>query len=140
MGILVLMIDACEGISGAACRLPELDTVLIARREIEGRRHFDLAHELFHVLTWNAMPPEYSEEARETGGGRVEQLANNFAAEVLMPAAALEKRGYWMSLDNNDLIARLNAVANEFRVTSSALRRRLVALGQLKPSVARSLP
>jgi len=57
LGILVLMVDACEGISGAACHLPELDTVLIARREIEGRRHFDLAHELFHVLTWDAMPP-----------------------------------------------------------------------------------
>ncbi len=140
LGILVLVVDACEGISGAACRLPELDTVLIVRREIEGRRHFDLAHELFHVLTWDAMPPQYSEEALETGGGRVEQLANNFAAAVLMPAAALEKCGHWMSLDNNDLIARLNAIANEFRVTSSALRWRLVALGQLKPSVARSLP
>ena len=30
LGILVLMVDAGEGISGAACRLPELDAVLIA--------------------------------------------------------------------------------------------------------------
>ena len=44
--ILVLMVDAQEGISGAACRLPELDAVLIARREVAGRRNFDLAHEL----------------------------------------------------------------------------------------------
>ena len=29
------------------------------------------------------MPPEHLEEARETGGSRVEQLANNFAAAVL---------------------------------------------------------
>ena len=64
LGILVLMVDADEGISGAACRLPELDAVLIARREIVGRRHFDLAHELFHVLTWEAMPP------KTCGGGR----------------------------------------------------------------------
>ena len=34
--ILVLMVDAQEGISGAACRLPELDAVLIARRELAG--------------------------------------------------------------------------------------------------------
>ena len=140
LGILVLMVDACEGISGAACRLPELDTVLIARREIEGRRHFDLAHELFHVLTWDAMPPEHSEEARETGGNRVEQLANNFAAAVLMPAATLERCGDWRLLDEEELIARLNAVADELCVTSSALRWRLVALGCLKPAVARSLP
>ena len=70
----------------AACRLPELDSVLIARHEVAGRRHFDLAHELFHLLTWAAMPPERLEEARETGGNRVEQLANNFAAAVLIPA------------------------------------------------------
>ena len=140
LSILVLMVDACEGISGAACRLPELDTVLIARREVEGRRHFDLAHELFHILTWDVMPPEHSEEARETGGNRVEQLANNFAAAVLMPAAALEQRGGWGSLGEEELIARLNVVADDLRVTSSALRWRLVALGHLKPSVASSLP
>ncbi len=134
LGILVLMVDAGEGISGAVCRLPELDTVLIARREVEGRRHFALAHELFHVLTWDAMPPEHSEEARETGGNRVEQLANNFAAAVL------QRRGGWTSLGEEGLIDRLNAVADELRVTSSALRWRLVALGQLKPSVARAVP
>ena len=34
LGILVLMVDANEGISGAACRLPELEAVLISRREV----------------------------------------------------------------------------------------------------------
>ena len=87
--ILVLMVDAQEGISGAACRLPELDAVLISRSEVAGRRHFDLAHELFHILTWDAMPPERVEEASDFGGNRVEQLANNFAAAVLMPSSAL---------------------------------------------------
>ncbi len=140
LGILVLMVDAHEGISGAACRLPELDAVLIARREVEGRRNFDLAHELFHILTWDAMPPEHSEEARDTGGNRVEQLANNFAAAVLMPASTLERYGEWSSLAGEDLTARLNAVADELRVTSSALRWRLVALGRLKPAAAHSLP
>ena len=84
--ILVLMVDALEGISGAACRLPELDAVLIARREVAGRHNLDLAHELFHILTWDAMPPEHVESASDFGGNRVEQLANNFAAAVLMPA------------------------------------------------------
>ena len=87
--ILVLMIDTLEGVSGAACRLPELDVVLINRREVVGRRHFDLAHELFHILTWEAMPPEHSEKMMETGGNRIEQLANNFASAVLMPQNAL---------------------------------------------------
>ena len=140
LGILVLMVDASEGISGAACRLPELDAVLIARREVPGRRHFDLAHELFHILTWDAMPPKHAEEAQDTGGNRVEQLANNFAAAVLMPVHSLERFGGWADLPEEDLIRRLNAVADDFHVTSSALRRRLVALGELTAAVARSLP
>ena len=140
LGMLVLMVDACEGVSGAACRLPELDTVLIARGEVEGRRHFDLAHELFHILTWDAMPPAHCEEVRETGGNRVEQLANNFAAAVLMPRKTLEKHTGWPTLNEGELIARLNAVANELCVTSSALRWRLASLGELKPSMARALP
>ena len=121
-GVLVLMVDAFEGISGAACRLPELDAVLINRREVAGRRHFDLAHELFHILTWDAMPPEHAEDAAETSKNRVEQLANSFASAVLMPTTALERFGDWADLSGNDLIATLNATADELRVTASALK------------------
>ena len=140
LGILVLMVDADRDISGAACRLPELDAVLIARREVAGRRHFDLAHELFHILTWDDMPPEHDEAAQETGGNRVEQLANNFAAALLMPAAALRRFGVWSNLVEEEMIRRLNAAADELQVTSSALRWRLAALGELKPAAARALP
>ena len=140
LGILVLMVDAERGISGAACRLPELDSVLIARREVEGRRHFDLAHELFHLLTWDAMPPEHLEEARETGGNRVEQLANNFAAAVLMPADTLARFGDWSELGQAALIARLTATADELHVTASALKWRLVAIDALTSVTARAVP
>ena len=140
LGVLVLMVDAFDGVSGAACRLPEMDAVLVARREVAGRRHFDLAHELFHVLTWETMPPEHSEEAVETGGNRVEQLANNFAGAVLMPVGALERFGDWSRLDREELVMRLNSAADELHVTSSALSWRLVALGELTATAARSLP
>ena len=140
LGILVVMVDSERGISGAACRLPELDAVLIARHEVAGRRHFDLAHELFHILTWDAMPPEHFEEAGETGGNRVEQLANNFAAAVLMPARALERFGNWAGLGEEALISRLNAASDELYVTAPALKWRLVALGALKQAAARALP
>jgi XRE family transcriptional regulator, fatty acid utilization regulator len=139
LGILVLMVDAFQGISGAACRLPELDVVLINRHEIVGRRHFDLGHELFHILTWDAMTPEHTEEARETGGNRVEQLANNFASAVLMPVPALDRYGDWSGVDGAKLAARLNGVADELQVTASALKWRLVALDRLKPAVARTV-
>ena len=140
LGMLVLMVDAYQGISGAACRLPEFDAVLVARGEVAGRRNFDLAHELFHILTWEAMPPEHTEEASDFGGNRVEQLANNFAAAVLMPKAALDSFGGWGRLDMDSLIARLNATADELGVTSSALRWRLVVLGELTKGQARAIP
>lgn len=140
LGILVLMVDADPGISGAACRLPELDSVLIARHEVAGRRHFDLAHELFHVLTWDAMPPKHREEARETGGNRVEQLANSFAAAVLMPGKTVARFGDWSRLTLDALVGRLNAVANELHVTASALKWRLVVLGALTSASARAVP
>ncbi len=140
LGILVLMVDAYRGISGAACRLPELDVVLIARGEVVGRRNFDLAHELFHILTWDAMPPEHVEKAGETGGSRIEQLANNFAAAVLMPEYVLKPYEDWERLDVDGLVVRLNTVAEELEVSSSALRWRLVALRQLSAKKARSIP
>ncbi len=138
--ILVLMVDAEPGISGAACRLPELDAVLIARHELLGRRHFDLAHELFHILTWDTMPPEHSEASRETGGKRVERLANKFAAALLMPTDRLEPFGRWAGLAGEPLIARLNSAANELQVSSSALRWRLVGLGELDQATAQGIP
>ena len=120
--------------------MPELDAVLIARSEVAGRRHFDLAHELFHILTWDAMPPEHVEDSSDLGVGRVEQLANNFAAAVLMPSSALREFDDCASLDVNELIARLNAVADELEVTSSALRWRLAALRRLTKARAQAIP
>jgi Zn-dependent peptidase ImmA (M78 family)/DNA-binding XRE family transcriptional regulator len=137
--ILVLNVAAFDRISGAACRLPELDAVLINRNEVAGRRHFDLAHELFHILTWDAMPPERAEDAVETSKIRVEQLANNFASAVLMPSEALDGHGDWSSIPDAELPARLGAVANELQVTASALKWRLVATDRLKRTQAQAM-
>ena len=142
LSVLVLMVDAQQGISGVACRLPELDSVLIARHDVPGRRHFNLAHELFHILTWDTMPPEYCEEEKDTGGSRVERLANNFASAVLMPDRRDMAARFFNQSENDDnaLIKRINATADELHVTPSALKWRLVSLGALSREKARNLP
>jgi Zn-dependent peptidase ImmA (M78 family) len=138
LGILVLMVDAIKGISGAACRVRDLDAVLINRNEVIGRRNFDLAHELFHILTWDAMPPAHIEDASEGGASRagkksrVEQLADNFAGALLMPKKILERLGPW----GKDLGKCLNKVATELQVTATALKWRLVAAGLLDRTTA----
>lgn len=140
--ILVLMVTPSHvGVSGAACRLPDLDIVLINRDEVPGRRHFDLAHELFHILTWEAMPPVHVEDATEIGGAnRIEQLANAFASTLLMPARIVEAAADWRAVRGNSLIAQLNAAADRLEVTSTALLWRLVSLGLIEKADARAVP
>lgn len=139
-GILVLSVDAIEGVSGAACRLPDLDAVLVNRREVVGRRHFDLAHELFHLMTWEQMPPDYVEDPHGFGvkRNRVEQLADNFASALLMPAAVVARFGSW-KLGADELVARLNEVADKLQVTAQALKWRLKALGSLSAAAVRGV-
>jgi XRE family transcriptional regulator, fatty acid utilization regulator len=142
LDILVLMVTPSHaGVSGAACRLPDLDVVLINRDEVPGRRHFDLAHELFHILTWEAMPPLHVEDATETGGAnRVEQLANAFASALLMPKRIIEAAADWRTLRGDSLVTQLNATADRLEVTATALLWRLVSLGLLERTDARAMP
>lgn len=131
LGTLVLYVDAPEGLSGAASHLPGLQTILVNRNEAPSRRAFDLAHELFHILTWDAMPPARIEgrEPRPTKGNRVEQLANNFAAALLMPESVV--RDLWANRGGSDLSEWLGANARSLRVSVTALQWRLVNLGLL---------
>ena len=128
---LVLYVDAPKGISGAACHLPELNAILINRNEPEGRRHYDLAHETFHLLTWEQMPPDRQEGEIPRGGKgkKIEQLADNFASALLMPERSLKPR--WDARKGQGMHAWLNATATEFLVTAVALKWRLVQLGWL---------
>lgn len=134
---LVLYVDMTGGVSGAACHLPDFNTILINRREPEGRRTFDFAHELFHIMTWQVLPPERIDSGNPSSrkGKRVEQLANNFAGALLMPRESLKVawEGFTESR-NPDIHERINNLANEFQVTASALYVRLKVLGLLSTS------
>jgi Zn-dependent peptidase ImmA (M78 family)/DNA-binding XRE family transcriptional regulator len=131
---LVLYVEAPKGISGAACQVPGVNAIFINRREPEGRRNFDLAHEVFHLLTWEQMPPEHKEpiEVNHRGKGRhkrVEQLAENFAAALLMPERELEP--LWRARSDENINAWLNRTAPAFLVSAKALKWRLTNLGWL---------
>lgn len=131
LGALVLYVEPQAAISGAACLLPELSTILINRKEPEGRRHYDLAHETFHLLTWEQMPPEHTEGDIPRGGKarRVEQLADNFASALLMPEPTLAPK--WASRGDAEIHHWLNETASELQVTAVALKWRMVQLGWL---------
>jgi Zn-dependent peptidase ImmA (M78 family)/transcriptional regulator with XRE-family HTH domain len=133
LDILVLFVDTDDtsdgnSISGATCHVNDLRVILVARHESEGRRFYDLAHELFHALTWDAIKPAHRESnsfEERARGKRVEQLANNFAAALLMPLTALNR-----VLDRRrmDDFAHLTQGAMQLRVAPAALAWRLFNL------------
>jgi Zn-dependent peptidase ImmA (M78 family) len=134
--VLLLYVDAPHGISGAAFRLPEFNAILINRKEPAGRRNFDLAHELFHLLTWETIRPAHTEAGMLNAKGRSEQLANCFASALLMPEAPL--RAWWDTVterpggdDRKRWNQRLNERALTLRVSTPALQWRLVQIGLL---------
>jgi XRE family transcriptional regulator, fatty acid utilization regulator len=150
LGILVLYVDAIPEISGAACQIASMyamDVIFINRNETVFRRKFDLAHEFFHLLTWDVMAPKHFESNRssvETGDSRatgiklndrvnrVERLADNFASGLLMPMEALQP--YLSKKPLREINCWLNETATAFGVSSSALRYRLKNCGLLSAS------
>lgn len=131
--ILVLDIDTPPGISGAASRTPGVNCALVNHWDSEGRRNFDLAHELFHLLMWTSMRPSRTEPASIAGKGkgwRVERLAENFAAALLMPEELL--RGRWPAqAAEADVHDRIVKMSNAMRVSGVACKWRLRNLGLL---------
>ncbi|MCC5848142.1 MAG: helix-turn-helix domain-containing protein [Verrucomicrobia bacterium] len=142
--LLVLFVDAPDGISGAACRLTDLDTVIVNRRDNPGRRHYDFAHELFHILTWDRMPPARMDVANPKAhkAKRAEQMANAFASRLLFPKDELRTR--WECRDANTSTEQsLRNLAKSFGTSTQALFWRLVNDGLLEKDAVsdyRSLP
>jgi XRE family transcriptional regulator, fatty acid utilization regulator len=132
LGILVLHVDTPPAISGAACHHPRFNTILINRHEPDGRRNYDFAHEIFHLLTWRTMPPRHLDEVSKIQGTkakRVEQLADNFASALLMPEKSIKPR--WEQRGEQEIHGWLNQIASEFQVTAMALYWRLRQLSWL---------
>jgi Zn-dependent peptidase ImmA (M78 family) len=140
-GVLLLHVDAPGSISGAAADLDQFGAILINRRDPAGRRNFDIAHELFHLLTWDRMPPPELEmvDRDDPGSGGVhaggrrprrEQLADNFASALLMPATAVAR--LWSEAVTRPELASeavVASMAHRFRVSAPAVAWRLHNLG-----------
>lgn len=124
--VMVLFVEAPASISGAACHLPDGDFILINRNEPSFRRHFDLGHEFFHILTWEVMPPEkFDAELDDKEKPRVEKLADAFTAGLLMPTEAVANR--WRGRPaGREIHDSIIDMAKEFRVSGKAMYWRLV--------------
>lgn len=81
-----------EPTGSAACSVSEEfgAAILLNSESVRWRRNFDLAHELFHLLTWDVFR-HGSEEQAEVASDQEEKFATCFARNLLMPAEAFRE-------------------------------------------------
>jgi len=132
MGIKIIFLPMGADISGGSTIDEEFGmAVLVNANDAPWRRNFNLAHEFFHLITWKDFAPEEIYLDNTRGKSRVEQLADVFAASLLIPEK--EVRDEFEERTEKDSISYLNLVdiARDFDVSIEALFWRLVNLGLL---------
>jgi XRE family transcriptional regulator, fatty acid utilization regulator len=104
----------------AACTAaPEYGlAVLLNPLNSRARRTFDLAHELFHLLTWNVPVPPSAADMEES-------LADCFASALLLPDSALREAVERRIQNQRMSVANLCELARDFSVSIDALIWRL---------------
>jgi len=128
--IKILHLSLQEGVSGASIVDDALGVgILINSDGAPWRRNYDLAHELFHIVTWDIF------SAKEIGDGtkktRPEQYADIFASSLLLPEEHLIEA--LKEIVTNSEIKKVDIIelAKDFGVSSEAILWRLVNLKRL---------
>jgi len=129
--IKVLHMPLAGGVSGASIVDDALGVgILVNINDASWRRNYDLAHELFHIVTWDI----FSE--KEIGDGtkktRPEQYADIFASSLLLPEGHLIEGLKEIAPDNKIKRVDIIDLAKDFEVSTEAILWRLVTLKKLK--------
>jgi len=132
MGIKIIFLPMISDIS-KGCTIDKVFgmAVIINENNAPWRRPLDLAREFFHLLTWNLFTEEEIYQDKTKGESRVKQLADVFAASLLLPEEEL--RDVFENWITDKSISYLNLVyiARDFNVPLEDLLLRLVNLGLL---------
>ena len=131
----ILHLSLRKGVSGASVVDNNMGVgILINVNDAPWRRNFDLAHELFHVITWDVFSPD--EIGNGTTKTRPEQYADIFASSLLLPENHLLDALKEITIDNEIRPIDIIELAKEFGVSTEAVFWRLVNLKKLKKSQA----
>lgn len=102
--------------------------ILMNLKEAPWRRNYNFAHELFHLITWDATR---AGESKAEFWSNLEKMADAFASYLLMPKDtirdALEHRIQDEVIHYSDLVE----IAREFEVSTAALLWRLHRLSKI---------
>lgn len=102
--------------------------ILLNSRNKQWRRSYDLAHELFHILTWDVFRAKSKSKTQDE-----DKLANAFASRLLMPVESITDRVKASINDKGQIsLNKLDDIAREFDVSLVALIYRIAGIYRLK--------
>ena len=126
--IKILFIELSDFGSAAATVHPELGAAIVVNNEeAPWRINFTLAHELFHVITWDTFSPAEM-EANEQLFTEIEKKADRFASALLLPEAEVRQELTKKIIEQKLPLSDIVDVAREFGVSTSAILYRMVNL------------
>lgn len=106
--------------------------ILLNKNSKLWRRNFDLAHELFHLLTWNIFRAEGDESVKPSDFE--EKLASAFASRLLLPTDTVKDKIEAIADEKGRItFEALDEIAREFGVSIDALLWRLHYLYRVRP-------
>ncbi len=127
-GIKILYYPFSDGSSVSTSGSSLGNVIVINSNEVPWRQNYDLAHEFFHLITWDAVIANKLVEADEYNE-EIEKKANFFASILLLPHDEVRKEVF----DRVDKDGRIRDsdivdIAIEFGVSTPALIYRMVNL------------
>lgn len=132
LGVLVLYLELGVVGSGASTSWDHYKAILINSNDAPWRRNYDLAHELFHLITWGIFSDAEIYPKQKDEKSKVEQWADAFASAILLPTEEVSKEFSRKLKDDKITYLDLVEIARDFGVSIDALLWRLVNLKHLK--------
>jgi Zn-dependent peptidase ImmA (M78 family)/DNA-binding XRE family transcriptional regulator len=138
-GIKVFHVDFEPSGTAACTSSDEIgQAILLNKNNKRWRRNFDLAHELFHLLTWQVFRTS-SQDETGVPDEQEEKFATCFARNLLMPQDALKGAITKRAQSNRVAIEHLFDIARQFDVSIGALIWQLSFIFNLNEQKSRDL-
>ncbi|AHL74614.1 hypothetical protein CH92_05690 [Stutzerimonas stutzeri] len=126
LGIELLCVPMDDEVSGSLSAYPDKQGWLMKVNSLHhpNRQRFTIAHELGHYFKHRKTQENFVDQNffRNSNSNRMEAEANRFASELLMPETEFRERV-------KSLNGSIEAVAQEFKVSTLAVRVRAKSLG-----------
>ena len=119
------LIDGNTIKSPAACSRSDKGCfILLNGQDVEGRQYFSIAHELFHLITWDEKMLQLVDTKPQLHE-KNEQFANAFAAGLLVPKEKLQIEAARICSHQPISAADVVALAEQFQVSKEAMLYRM---------------